>query len=175
MKSIVIDNFLDDPYKAIELSKTFDYYPRNPNQYYEGIRTPNLKDLDFDFYNQVMSKIIYSYFDTINDYEIEGHMNFHKLRDEDLNDPHWINDRVHRDNYITSTIVYLTPDAPMTSGTQLYRQVNKEYIPDVIYHNKFNRMIMFPGKVPHSAMNIKGGKEDRLTLLFFLEKINKHG
>jgi hypothetical protein len=173
MKSIVIDNFFEDPYKIIELSEKQTYYKRGPDQYYEGIRTANLKDLDFNFYNKTVSKIVYSYFETNFQYKIEGHLNFHRLRKEDLEDPHWKYDRVHQDNCVTSSIVYLTPDAPMSSGTQLYRQQGDKFTPDVVYNNKFNRMIMFPGEVHHSAIDIDGGSSDRLTLLFFLEKIEK--
>lgn len=171
MKSIVVDNFFDDPYEVINLAKGQTYYHRGVDQFYEGLRTPDLKTIDINFFNKVVSKILYEYFPTHNDYKVEGHLNFHKTNENDLNDPNWIHDRVHRDNYLTSSIIYLTPNAPMTSGTQLYREVNGTPVADVVYHNQFNRMIMFPGEIPHSAMDFKGGKEDRLTLLFFLESI----
>ena len=61
----------------------------------------------------------------------------------------------------------------MTSGTQIYRDINGEYVPDIIYHNKFNRLIQFPGPLPHSAMDLDGGDDERLTMLFFLEKIEE--
>lgn len=174
MKSIVVDNFFEDPYSVIELANKQKYYPRNQEQYYEGIRTPNLKDIDFDFYTRVSTKIIYKYFETNHNYKIQGHMNFHKLRKIDQEDPHWLNDRIHKDKYVTSTIIYLSPETPMGSGTQLYRKIGEKHVPDIIYNNKFNRMIMFPGEVPHSAMDISGGNQDRLTLLFFIESIEKH-
>jgi len=171
MKSLVIDNFFEDPSSVIELAKNQVYYPRGSDQFYEGIRTADLKEIDINFYNSVVSKIVYSYFDSKHDYKVDGHMNFHRLGNRDNNDPQWINDKVHKDQSITSTVIYLTPDAPMTSGTQIYREVNGEYVPDIIFHNKFNRMISFPGPIPHSAMDVNGGSEDRLTLLFFLLNI----
>lgn len=177
MKSIVVDDFFEDPYSIIDFAKKLNYYPRSSDQYYEGIRTPDLKNIDADFYNYVLTKIVYNYFDSRYDYKIDGHMNFHRLCDNDSTDPQWINDKVHKDYSITSTVIYLTPDAPMSSGTQIYREVEGYYCPDIIFHNKFNRMITFPGPLPHSAMDIKGGREDRLTLLFFLlhlEKIDKN-
>lgn len=173
MKSIVVDNFFDDPYNVIKLAKKQNYYPRDVDQFYEGVRTADLKDIDINFYNSIVTKIIYNYFDSNFDYKVDGHMNFHKLGDRDIEDPQWINDKVHKDNTVTSTVIYLTPEAPMTSGTQIYRDIEGEYVPDIIFHNKFNRMISFPGPLPHSAMNVSGGNEDRLTLLFFLLNIEK--
>ena len=174
MKSIVVDNFFEDPYSVVKLAKEQTYYPRNSDQYFEGIRTPDLKEINLDFYNFVLTKIVYSYFDSRFDYKIDGHMNFHRLGVNDRSDPQWINDKVHRDKTVTSTVIYLTPEAPMTSGTQIYREEeNTKYIPDIIVHNKFNRMITFPGPLPHSAMDIIGGDEDRLTLLFFLLNIEQ--
>ena len=174
MKSLVIDNFFDDPYSVIELAKKQNYFPRNKEQFYEGIRTPNLKDIDVNFYNSVVTKIVYSYFDSKFNYAVEGNLNFHRLSNKDYLDSQWMNDKVHKDFSVTSTVIYLTPNAPMTSGTQIYREIDGEYRPDLIFHNKFNRMITFPGPLPHSAMDLTGGSEDRLTLLFFLLKIDKH-
>ena len=171
-KTLIIDDFFEDPYRVIEFAKEQEYFPRNDEQYFEGIRSPDLRDIDNEFYNYAVSKIIYSYFDKDKNYDVQGNLNFHRLGEKDYNDPHWINDKVHRDATITSTVIYLTPDAPMESGTQVYREVNDDYKPDIVCHNKFNRMITYPGPVPHSAMDLSGGKEDRLTLLFFLYDLN---
>ena len=173
MKSIVTDNFFAEPYKMIEFAKSQTYYPRNSEQHYEGIRTPNLREIDEQFYSEVTTELVYNYYDKRKTYKIEGNLNFHKLSTKDLQDEKWIHDKVHKDNCVLSSILYLTPDAPMTSGTQLYRDIDNTYVPDVIYHNKFNRLIQFPGPIPHSAMDFDGGDEERLTMLFFLEKIDE--
>jgi hypothetical protein len=173
MKSVVIDNFFEDPHSVIEFAKEQTYYARGADQYYEGIRTKNLREINEEFYLEYATKLVYNYFDQTKTYKIDGHMNFHRLCKDDLQDPHWINDKVHKDDCILSNIVYLTPNAPMTSGTQIYRDINGEYVPDIIYHNKFNRLIQFPGPLPHSAMDLDGGDDERLTMLFFLEKIEE--
>ena len=173
MKSIVTDNFFDDPSSVIKFAEEQTYYPRNSEQHYEGLRTPDLKDIDLDFYNCVLSKLVYTYYDSRLEYKVDGHMNFHKLSEKDLQDPNWVNGKVHTDDCILSNIIYLTPNAPMTSGTQLCQEIDGEFFPDIVYHNIFNRLIQFPGEVPHSAMDFKGGTEDRLTLLFFLKHIEE--
>jgi hypothetical protein len=128
-------------------------------------------ELDPDFYWSCVQKFIGEYFSK-NTHNIDADLFFHRLNSKDKNDPHWKYDKIHTDDCIVSGIVYLTPDAPMTSGTQTYRKVDNTCVPDVVFHNKFNRMIMFPGNAPHSAMDIKGGTRDRLTLLLFVYGVN---
>jgi hypothetical protein len=173
MKSVVIDNFLEDPHRVIEFAKTLKYRKRDDKEYWEGMRTDDLKTIDMDFFQYLSQQILYSYYDTHNSYAFAGTMHFHILKESDLEDPQWkhIENRIHYDECLVSAIVYLTPDAPMDNGTQIYRMVDGKFVPDIIYHNKFNRLVMFPGSVHHSAINIAGGKEDRLTLLFFIDNI----
>ena len=172
MRSIVTDDFLDNPYELIDLSKNQKYYPRNNQQAYEGIRTDNLFNLNLEFVTNIASKIVYNYYDKNKSYNIDGLLLLHKLSNKDLTDPNWINSRIHQDNCILSNILYLNPNAKMSWGTQIYRKENNKHIPDIIYHNKFNRLIQFPGYVDHSAISFDGD-EERLTLLFFLEKIEE--
>lgn len=171
MRSIVTDNFFDDPYKIIEFANQQTYYPRSEVQYYEGVRTKNMAEVDINFYEQVVQKMVFNYYDINQQYKIDGYLVFHKLSEKDLADPNWLNCKEHTDKCILSNIVYLSPNAPMSSGTQLYQKIDEKYVPDVIYSNMFNRIIQFPGNVFHSAMDFRGGPEDRLTLLFFLEQI----
>ena len=173
MKSVIIDDFFEKPFDVIKFAKTLDYNPRTEKQYWEGIRTYDLSTIDFDFYCYVCEKVIYSYYNPLFQYEVDATCYFHKLSERDYDDPQWLNDKVHKDETVTSSIVYLTPNAPMTSGTQIYREVDNQFVPDLIFHNKFNRMVMFPGPIPHSAMDLKGGDEERLTMLFFIHKIQE--
>ena len=173
MKSIIVDNFFEEPLKVVDFAKTLEYNPRTQEQYWEGIRTQDLSTIDNDFYRYVCEKIVYSYYNQLFQYKIDATCYFHKLSERDYEDPQWINDKVHKDETVTSSIVYLTPNAPMTSGTQIYRKISDQYIPDLIFHNKFNRMVMFPGPLPHSAMDLIGGDEERLTMLFFIHKIKQ--
>jgi len=174
MKYVVIDNFFDNPNEIIKLSESMDYRSRNDTEYWEGIRTECIKDIDMELYTNITSKIIYSYFDTNCAYAIEGNLVFHKMNEKDHKDPNW-DEKIHKDASLYSCVIYLTPNAPMSSGTQTYQKEQwNSFLPDIICHNNFNRLIMFPGDVYHSAMDTLGGNgNDRLTLLFFLHKIDK--
>lgn len=172
-KVIATDNFFADPYSVIELAKKQTYYKRNPNQYFEGIRTPNIQNVDGNFYNQVATSIVYNYFDKNKIYAIEGCLYFHIHSANDAADPNWIYGRIHKDKAVLSSIAYLTPDLPTHYGTEIYREINGKYILDISLHNKFNRLIQFPSHLPHCAMNMPETHIDRLTLLFFLNKIEE--
>jgi hypothetical protein len=173
MRSIVVDDFFDDPYSIVEYSKQLQYFRRGPDQGWEGQRTDDIGNIDRSFFLDVSSKLVLNYYDQSKKYDFVGHLNFHRLCDDDLNDPMWINNKIHNDDYEMISIVYLSPNTPMTSGTQLYRQTDEGPVVDIVYHNKFNRLIQFPARQLHSAMNLSGGKEDRITLLFFLSEIKE--
>ena len=172
MKSIVIDSFFEDPWKIIEFSKTLEYGGPSKTEYWRGLRTTNLKDIDLQFFTGTAQKILYSYFETQYNYGVDGNMCFHRYGESGAGGLDDAFD-VHTDRNYYSAIIYLTPNVPMDNGTQLYRKVDGEYVPDVVYHNKFNRLIMFPGNIPHSAMKVNGGNDDRLTLLFFIDKLER--
>lgn len=173
MKYVIVDNFFDNPDEIINFSNTMEYRQRNESEYWEGTRTDCIKDIDLDLYSQITSKIIYSYFETNHSYAIEGDLVFHKMNENDHRDPNWKN-KIHKDHSLYSCVIYLTPNAPMSSGTQIYREFDNHFVPDIVCHNNFNRLIMFPGDVQHSAMDTLGGNgNDRLTMLFFLHEIEK--
>lgn len=169
MKSIVVDNFLQDPKLVIEFSKTLEYSGPDDTEYWRGLRSQNIKDINKQFFTDMAQRMLYSFFETHYNYGVDGTMHFHKYNESSSGDSY----DVHTDGALYSAIIYLSPDAPMDNGTQLYRKVNNEYLPDVVYHNKFNRLIMFPSNVSHSAMNLVGGKDDRLTLIFFINQLER--
>ena len=174
MKITITDNFFDDLSEILEIANRQTYYQRNDEQYFEGVRTPNMKDVDSDFYNKIVTSMVYNYFDKNKIYAIEGCLYFHRHRIQDAIDPNWVYGRIHRDNAIISSIVYLTPDLPTDYGTEIYQEINGKYVLDISLASKFNRLVQFPSNLPHCAMNMPNNSQERLTMLFFLEKINEH-
>jgi len=175
LKTLVLDNFFENPSDIREYALSLEYNKRNQNQYFEGIRTNNLKILNNEFYNSVCKKIIQIYYSKdIN--EFDANLFFHQTSQEDELDSQWINDKVHRDiESIVAGIVYLSPNAPIECGTRTYVNVNNTFVPDIIMGNVYNRLILYPAKNFHSASNFFGkvkNKDNRLVLLFFLNHIN---
>jgi hypothetical protein len=174
MKILVTDDFFQDPSSIIKIAQQYTYFERNSEQYFEGVRTANIKDVDYNFFQKVAGELVYNYFDKNKVYAINGAMYFHKHRTQDGLDPNWLHGRIHKDDAIVSSVVYLTPDLPAHYGTEIYCENDGKYVIDVSVNNKFNRVIQFPSNRPHCAMNMPEASDERLALLFFLEELREY-
>lgn len=175
LKTLILNNFFQNPDNIREYALSLKYTKRNQDQYFEGIRTNNLKILNNGFYNDVCKKIIEIYFGK-NINEFDANLFFHQTSEEDKLDSQWIDDKIHRDiESVVAGIVYLSPNAPIECGTRTYVNINNTFVPDIIMGNVYNRLIIYPAKSFHSASNFFGkvkNKDNRLVLLFFLNNIN---
>ena len=164
MKTLIIDNFLSNPDQVRNLALSLSYRKRNSDEYWEGQRSDKISIYDENLADNICRSIISNYFNVKN-FKYSADLYFHKTMKNDLNDPQWINDRIHTDKGIIASLIYLTPNAPINSGTQTY----KNNQPDIIMGNSYNRMVCYPCNVPHSAMTYFGDKNDnRLVILFWL-------
>lgn len=172
MKKVIVDNFFNDPDSVREYALSLDYRKRNSGEFFEGMRSPPLHQINRSMYELICNKVIDNYFGSVR-YAYEAYVYFHKTSEEDKEDPNWkdINERVHTDDMLTAAIIYLTPDAPMNCGTQTYQLIDNKFVPDIIMSNRYNRMISYSGAEYHSAMDFFGsGDSSRLVVLFFLKK-----
>jgi hypothetical protein len=177
---IVIDNFYENPDKVREfaLECDFQYHPNN----HKGCRTdycyrfPGLKER----FEELIGRKIRDW----EQYETNGCFQYCIKGDETV---------YHADTQQYAGVLYLTPDAPVDSGTGLYRsRITKKmkYDPEE-YHtvfrnghldetdfemvdrigNMYNRLILFDAKCLHAGINYFGtNKEDgRLFQLFFFD------
>lgn len=164
MKTLIIDNFLPDPNSVRQFGLSLSYRRRNKDEYWEGQRSEKVNLHNKNLEDNICRNIIKNYF-SINEFNYNADLYFHKTMKNDLNDPQWINDKIHTDKGIIAALIYLTPDAPINSGTQTY----KNQKPDIVMGNCFNRLVCYPCDVPHSAMTYFGGENNcRLVLLFWL-------
>ena len=177
---IVIDNFYENPDKVREfaLECDFQYHPNN----HKGCRTdycyrfPGLKER----FEELIGRKIRDW----EQYGTNGCFQYCIKGDETV---------YHADTQQYAGVLYLTPDAPVDSGTGLYRsRITKKmkYDPEE-YHtvfrnghldetdfemvdrigNMYNRLILFDAKCLHAGINYFGtNKEDgRLFQLFFFD------
>lgn len=172
---LIIDNFYSEPYSVLEYLKTQEFYPDYGN--HPGVRTK--ENFDPTVKNALQSAL-YSIAGEITSWEeMQYNTCFNVCTAEDRT---WI----HADCYNDwAAVVYLTPNAPIESGTGLFRHketglfaaprldngeldhkwVNKlnEDARDwtkwemVDYvANKFNRLVTYRGDLYHSAINYFG-------------------
>lgn len=176
IKLVVIDDFHSDPDKEREFALSQEY---NVKGNYPGVRTKSFaNDETKKLFEQILGKRI-----TYWPGEYNG--SYQKATD---NLKSW----VHRDLTDYAAIIYLTPDAPVNSGTTFYRHKklgveyenpsNKKQLDndssnynawDIVdsVGNKYNRLVIFNGRRSHSSTTYFGSKAEncRLFQLFFFD------
>jgi hypothetical protein len=85
----------------------------------------------------------------------------------------------HRDEADWAGVLYLTPDAPLESGTGFYHE-SKDGEFDLVnaIGNVYNRLILYRGDLLHSSMLPGFGttiEDSRLTQVFFFKTSEKPG
>ena len=170
---IVIDDFLDYPDKVRQ--SVLDNGDRLPwtEGHYSGIRTLVIDKTYQQMINDKIQEVL--------PFKIEMDMKTSTFAFQMCleTDPAWC----HQDDTDYSGVLYLTPNAPIDSGTLFFKEGSRpdpnkddygDYIVDHI-GNVYNRLLIFNGKtVPHRA-NI-GGFGDclencRLTQHFFFNRV----
>jgi hypothetical protein len=165
-----------------ELEKNIDYV-------YPGSRTKELRNLSFSLYEKICKKLISVF-----------HIPEHDLMQWQINTSFQIVEAeyghglIHQDqNTIFAGVLYLTPNAPLNSGTSLFKKnasydealylktikendehfKNKDPI-DFSYHgmfdevvrvnNVYNTLILFEGDIHHCANQFFGDRKDNSRL-----------
>jgi len=171
MKTITLNNFFDNPDDIRNLALSLKYRNRNIDEYFEGIRSHMIKEIDINLYNDTCNKILSEYFGK-QPLSYNAELFFHQTKDDDKKDTQWLNDKIHTDKGQIAGIIYLTPNAPIDCGTQTYLKIDDKYVPDIKMGNVYNRLIVYPSNYYHSAMNLFGDNtHNRLVMLFFLYEV----
>lgn len=168
---IVIDNFLPYPnvvrewvlqqeFKSCEEITRDSGYPNT----WPGKRTTVVNELDGSYANSVLSRIAdlaVSYFGVSKNLTIRSSFQLTTEKDGDS----WI----HKDNDVhVAGILYLTPNAPIDSGTVLYS--NPPHEPIDIIGNVYNRLVLYKADSFHKSNKYFGNdlRTGRLTQVFFI-------
>ena len=177
---VIVDNFYNNPYEVREfaLSQEFSVYGNYPGQRTQPDVNSEVRD--------IIQDLIYFNAGKITNWEGEytGAYQYTTSRDRS-----WI----HADNTTNwAGVCYLTPDAPVTAGTGLFRHKETglmkapedEALLDKIYNdaqdvtkwdlvdvigNVFNRLVLYRGDIFHSSLDYFGTNKEngRLFQTFF--------
>lgn len=185
----VFDNFYEDPQKIRKFALAQDYIYchelKNVDYVYPGSRTKDLSVLDPELYVKVCRKLMSTFH--IQEYDalrLEIQTSFQIVGEK------FGSGVIHQDNnVIFSGVLYLTPNAPLDSGTSLFKKNEKfdemKFIKALAdnderfranqsisydYHDMFdeivrinniyNNLIVFEGDIPHCANRFFGTKND---------------
>ncbi len=198
MQSLVLDNFLPYPnvVRSWALSNTF----YNSEQFshrigsptsWPGTRTDHVMDLDPAYADATLSSISAIARKVFFDRELSIRSYFQICKQSDGDS--WI----HQDNDVDiAAILYLSPLAPVSSGTTLYhcndikkwsqldidkmKQINRVeqtdlynslFTPVDVIGNIYNRLVMYRGDIFHKSNDYFGStnSDSRLTQVFFMK------
>ena len=169
-QTIRTKNFFDNPYEIIEYSKSLKFYESDKskvNQGWPGLRTESLHIINPKLFSTVLQKIL-SYYFINEDYTVTARLYFHKSNKQTSLNFNKISS-IHTDfDTKIAGLIYLNEDNDINLGTTLYDKNNKE---TVIFSNSFNTMITYDANENHGPTSLE---KDRLTMPFFIEKIERN-
>jgi|TARA_R100000030_G_scaffold16809_1_gene11253 hypothetical protein len=158
---IVIDNFLDDPDKIRHIALSFDY-----DRYDErvpGVRST--KGLGGSLKTEIESKLSKALNGKVRWYWKNDTFCFQSCKEG-------TETYVHKDTDAEwAAVLYLTPDAPIDSGTGIYDGVDGDM--NIAVGNKYNRLVAYRGRVLYHRSILPGFGDtletSRLTQVFFFD------
>lgn len=132
----VVDNFLNDPDKLREYALSLDYHP-DPEGLWPGLRSRPVEEINPELFHALCHKIFALFFDldSKSDLVWRVSMGFQKVSSD------YVANFVHQDHpdSICNCVLYLTPNAPLHSGTNLYRPKNNWDMPDEEHYMEIKR------------------------------------
>jgi hypothetical protein len=182
----IVENFYENPdaIRKFALAQNFTYCKEVPNiEYvYPGARTQDLSILDKALFDKICTKLVSVFHNAEND-----HMRWLITTSFQSVSAEYDQGVIHTDhNTIFAAVLYLTPDAPLNSGTSLFKK-NKTFdekkyqraledndekfkagkiIMDTDYHsmfdeivrvnNVYNTLILYEGRHFHAANQFFG-------------------
>jgi hypothetical protein len=172
---VVIDNIFEnvDDIVSYARKQTFFSAQTHPSKdeveiYWVGNRTLQINDLDSEYYQNMISQIMYKVFKDLKytDIYLDAQMYFHTLSESDKFNDSWF----HRDlDCKIAGVVYLNEDPNKKYGTGIFKDGETIEI-----ENVYNRLVLYNSDFLHSALGGFGDNihNNRLTLTFFIKQLN---
>lgn len=176
---IIIDNFYENPLEVRQFAIKQNYHS---DYYYPGNRS-NLSFSNDEMKNKI-EQIIKPFGGNIISFPIDIKHDNGKFQFSTLQNKTWI----HKDNINMNWagIIYLTPDAPLSSGTSIFRHKESnlshlEKVKDSYDYSKwdivdnignvFNRLLLFNSELYHASSEYFGTdiNDSRLFQVFFFQ------
>lgn len=128
---IVIDNFLQNPDEVRKMALTQKYIKNNKEFVVEskfpGGRTGELTEINPEYANAVNRKLVSAVYNVL----YSSKINVNITSEFQYVTGNYGFGKVHRDPADVAAVLYLTPDAPVDTGTEFYKQVNYDIPPEL--------------------------------------------
>jgi hypothetical protein len=198
--TIIVDNFFDEPNKVVEYSKKLNF-KKNPEGIWPGERTNQLANLDINFFNWVIYRIIRVMFPMNHkNFTWNADQFFQKINGKIYTDEGWVHSDIEDE---VTAIIYLSNHK--NCGTSLYtpkymsngvmhtnekeegyknlnlkkskkylKENNELFEKNLTIDSKFNRLVLFDSKQFHAAdmFGDNVNDDERLTLITFFHQIH---
>ncbi len=198
--TVIVDDFFDNPQKVRNFSNKLEY-EKDPEGRWPGERTKGLHEIDYNFFNHVHLKILsvlypndfrkinYSASSCFQKISAKRHMNpgwIHKDVGSEITGIIYLSDHKNCGTSLWKNKNFFDTDNTMVEKRKFNKSesYNKNEKDILTKHNNnfksimkvdsiFNRLVLFDSHHHHSAENFldKDVKDDRLTLVTFIEKI----
>ena len=188
----IIQNFYDNPdeIRRFALSQNYQYCHEKIDNYgFPGCRTEELRKIDSNLYESLCRKLISVFHDLGKD-----PMRWEILTSFQIVEEKYDRGLIHQDgNVVFAGIIYLSPDAPLNSGTSIFRKNSKfnqttydeamllndemlksnqqssydyhEMFDEVVtVNNVYNSLILFEGDTYHAANKFFGASKNDARL-----------
>lgn len=195
----IVDNFFDDPRLIREYALGLEYTP-DIHYGWSGTRSKSLDDINKPLFGQIIHRFLSLSYDlesTSIQWRAKAH--FQKIdnicnhawvhTDPDLvtgiiylNDPSIpeLGTSIYESNIANANLLNLDKRSELYQYPERSKELdhfrkenNEQFIESIVVKNKFNRLIAFDSHLYHSAEGIDDDDtHDRLTLVFFIEKLN---
>jgi hypothetical protein len=127
---VVVDNFFKEPDKIRNFA-LHQKFKRDEISNYPGLRTDCLSVIEPSLYNEFLKKFFSIYYDFRFE-EINWIVEVKFQKTDNHFDSGWIH--FDNDGYLNTKVagvIYLTPNAPLQSGTSIYKAKNNVIIPSI--------------------------------------------
>lgn len=170
-KIIVIDDILDNPDEVVEFAIKQKYYTPEECPNPKKIKI-NWKGMRSDIIDKIVAEPLFAkIFKKINELTPCKHLTikndsfFHMMTENDVYNDTWPHSDV---NDSMAGVIYLTKNPIESCGTMIYQKEDDSE--PIIVENAYNRLVLYNGKLLHSAIGGGFGKrcdDCRLTIVFF--------
>jgi hypothetical protein len=128
---VIVDNFFKEPDKVRNFALHQEFKKDKKISNYPGLRTDCLSVIEPNLHNEFLRKFFSIYYDfKFEEINWVAHAVFQKT--DNSFDNGWIHyDNDGNANNKVAGIVYLTPNAPLNSGTSIYKTKNNVLIPSI--------------------------------------------